>query len=415
MNTPSRRTTLTLTIGAGVTVLATIAFLLVQDARHGWPFSRHHGLSVASPAVAAPSNPDHPARYSRAALQVDPERLEALGVRFTRVTLEPLSGRANYPAAITPEESRLAHVHTRVTGWVEQLHVNTGDRVQAGSPVAAIFSQELLASQTEYLAALRRSADLPGSAVLSSARARLEVLGLAPRDIERLERSGSPQRLTTLVSPRAGVVVKRGVTAGTAVDPSTEIMTIADLSRVWAVVEVPEREAAELRAGAKAVLRFPGSGRTDLEAPIDFVYPTLTERTRTVRVRFTLANADGGLRPGMYGTATFAGAARTMPTLPRDAIVDTGGSQHVFVRGADGTLEPRVVELGPRTADRVAVLSGVTEGDEVVASGVFLIDSESRLRAGGAAASHAGHAPAPADAQESPPPDSAPAPDHSGH
>jgi Cu(I)/Ag(I) efflux system membrane fusion protein len=410
---PSRRG-ITLALGGGVAALAlAVLVLLVQDARHGWPFSRHHDVPGATTAATGAGETPPAKRDSRASVHYDPARLEALGVHFTPVTLEPLDGRASTPAVVTPEESRLAHVHTRVTGWVERLYVSTGDRVSAGSPVAAIFSQELLASQTEYLSAMRRSAEVQGSVVLSSARARLEVLGLTARDIARLERSGAPQRLTTIVAPRGGVVVRRGVTVGTVVDPSTEIATIADLARVWAIVEVPESEATGLRAGGSAILRFPGSARGDIEAPIQFIYPTLTERTRTVRVRFALDNTDGALRPGMYGTATFEASARLAPTLPRDAIVDTGDSQHVFVRAPDGSLEPRKVTLGARSADRVAVLSGVAEGEEVVAGGVFLIDSESRLRAAGSAPAHAGHAPS--STRETPPAAPAPTNEHAGH
>jgi Cu(I)/Ag(I) efflux system membrane fusion protein len=159
---------------------------------------------------------------------------------------------------------------------------------------------------------------------------------------------------------------------------------------------------------------LPGAGRASTDAIVDFVYPTLTERTRTVRVRFAIDNSDGTLRPGVYGTVTFASSARETLTVPRDSLVETGESQHVFVRASDGSLEPRVVRLGARVADRVEILAGVEPGETIVTSGVFLIDSESRLRATGAAPAHGGHS-GPADNEAAPP--AAPSEDkaHSGH
>jgi Cu(I)/Ag(I) efflux system membrane fusion protein len=140
-----------------------------------------------------------------------------------------------------------------------------------------------------------------------------------------------------------------------------------------------------------ANLAFPSAGKPMLTARVEFIYPTLTERTRTVRVRFEVGNSDGALRPGLFGTASFGEATRSALTVPRDAVVDTGETQHVFVRAANGILEPRSVRLGARVADRVEVLEGLAPGETVVASGVFLIDSESRLRASGGGG-HSGHA-----------------------
>jgi Cu(I)/Ag(I) efflux system membrane fusion protein len=212
---------------------------------------------------------------------------------------------------------------------------------------------------------------------------------MTAREIASIEQRGEPWRNVTIVAPRAGVVLHRGISVGTSVDPSTELFTVVDLSRVWAMAEVPEATAAQVREGTTAQLAVPGSGTPPLEARVDFVYPTLSERTRTVRVRFVLDNADGALRPGMFGTAVFAMAAHDALTLPRDAIVDTGIRQHVFVAGEDSSFVPRVVELGLREDERVEIASGLVEGERVVAAGVFLVDSESRLRASGGGTGHA--------------------------
>jgi Cu(I)/Ag(I) efflux system membrane fusion protein len=295
-------------------------------------------------------------------------------------------------------------MHARVAGWIEELYIDTtGVRVRQGQPVAAIFSQELFASQTEYLAVLRQTGDTPSSVVAEAARTRLAVLGMGEREIRALEREGAAPRLVTITAPHDGTVLRRGVSVGTAIDPSTELMTIADLSQVWVLAEVPEAYVGDIVPGTGAMLEFPAAGGTPLTAAVDFIYPTLTERTRSVRVRFVLPNPDGLLRPGMYGTASFdATGGREALTIPRDAVVETGASQHVFVQTQDEVLEPRQVRIGMRLADRVEIIEGLSIGDEVVSSGVFLIDSESRLRASSAGTGHAGHGAGAADGAERP-------------
>jgi Cu(I)/Ag(I) efflux system membrane fusion protein len=274
---------------------------------------------------------------------------------------------------------------------LEELYVSTtGQTVRAGQPLAGIFSQELYSTQQEYLSALRRAGNGPESVVLQAARTRLELLGVDRSQIEKLEQTRQAQRLVTITAPRSGIVLNRGVSAGTAVDPSTELITLADLSHIWVIAEVAEGEAAQLRTGSEARLSFPMAQSESFAAKVEFIYPTLTERTRTVRVRLPLQNKSGVLRPGMYGSAEFTVGARQALTVARDAVVDTGNAQHVFVHTAENLIEPRTVKIGARLSDRIEVIEGLSTGDHVVTTGVFLIDSESRLRASGTTG-HAGH------------------------
>ncbi len=341
-----------------------------------------------TPESVGPAGTGGPA--PRAPVHLDQERAAAIGVRVVPVTRTPMTAELRAVVTIVPDEGRVSHVHTRVSGWIQELFVSTtGERVRRGQRLAAIFSQELLASQSELLAALSASPPGAPSPIAQGARSRLRVLGMTAPEIASLERRGEPWRNVTIVAPRAGVILHRGISVGTSVDPSTELFTVVDLSHVWAIAEVPEATAAQVREGTTARLDVPGSGMPPLEARVDFVYPTLSERTRTVRVRFALDNADGALRPGMFGTAVFAVAARDALTLPRDAVVDTGIRQHVFVAAEDGSFVPRVVELGLREDERVEIASGLVEGERVVAAGVFLVDSESRLRASGGGTGHA--------------------------
>ena len=381
---------------AAVTALVLIGALWLQHARGGWPFT----VANAPPAVESMSGmegmTDGADTHGRVPVEVAVTR--SLDISLETVGRESLTQTVRAVATIVPDESTISHVHTRVSGWIEHLTVNTtGESVRAGQPLARIFSQELLSSQTEYLAA-RRTTAASGitSAVVASGRTRLDVLGMTPAEIDAIEQSGEATRLVTVVAPRSGVVVNRGVTVGTSVDPSTTLLTIADLSHVWVIAEVPEANIPSVRVGSTAELDFPASGRSPFTARVDFVYPTLTERTRTLRVRLSAAKTRGSLRPGLYGTAAFQLTGPHVLTVPRDAVVDPGLRQHVFVAVGD-RFEPRPVVVGTQLADRVEIREGLKEGEQVVASGVFLLDSESRLRATGGMGGHNHGTPSRAD------------------
>ncbi len=401
-------------IGAGVLVAVMGALLAVQDERHGWPFSRHHGMQAdLPPQRLSPASTDTSTPAPRAPVAVEAARLEAAGVRFEPARMATMDDPVRGVATVVVDESRVSHVHTRAAGWVERLYVGTtGQSVRAGEPLAEVFSQELLSSQNEYLSALRRDGDGRTSTLVDAGRQRLEVLGMNAKEIAEIEQSGRARRLVTVTAPRSGTVLRRGVSVGAAVDPSTEIMTVADLSTVWVLAEVPDTATTRISVGTRAMLDFPSSGRDAFPAQVEFVYPTLTQRTRKAQVRFVVANADNALPPGLYGKTEFVVAAREALTVPRDAVVDTGETQHVFVRTDAGVLEPRTVKIGARVGERVEVLAGLSAGEPVVAAGVFLIDSESRLRASGVGG-HAGHGPTPPAAPASETTDTATS--HPGH
>ena len=404
--------------GTAGAIFLVAALLYAQHVRHGWPFSLHHGMAVQSATTnqtRAATQP-RPARAPRATIELDPARLGAIGVRIERARKEQTGEPLRVIATVVPDETRVSHVHTRVAGWIEKLYISTtGQTVRAGQPLAAIFSQELLSSQSEYLLAKRGVAQGPTSAVLDASRARLRVLGMTDEELRTLDREGVARRVVDVAAPRSGVVLHRGISVGTAVDPSTELMTVADLSRVWVLAEVPEGSLAGIERGTPASVDFASAGRPPFEVHVAFIYPTLSERTRTLRVRFDADNHDGRLRPGIYGSVIFSLAPREALVVSRDAVVDTGDTQHVFVVEHEKHFVPRLVTLGVRLTDRVEVLSGLSEGEYVVASGVFLVDSESRLRAsGGAGTGHVHGAPSEAKPEDTASPKS-PAEDHSGH
>ncbi len=419
----SRRRWIEVSVGEFVVIAALLGAVLVQHLRHGWPFSLHHGFPTNTSAGSldrqrAAAHAQHAASGAtegdvdmdggvapppppgivpdRTAVALEPARQELIGIRLATVTHASLAEPIRAVATIAPDESRVSHVHTRVSGWIERLYVRTtGAPVRAGQALAAIFSPELVASQTEFLGA-RSAATRLGPAMqeplLAAARQRLRVLGMNEGEIASVERTGHAIRTVTVSAPRSGVVVHRGIAVGTAVDPSTEILTVMDLSRVWVFVEVAERDIPLVRVGARVSLSFPAVGTEPVEAPVEFLYPTLTDRTRTLRARLALANPTGNFRPGLYGSAEIRVGERHGLIVARDAVVDTGIEQHVFVVAPDGSFVPRRVTTGVSMGDSVEIREGLVDGERIVASGVFLLDSESRLRAsGGAGMAHAGH------------------------
>lgn len=394
---------LALAFGGGLlaALLGVAAWTLLQDG----------GQGGARPAKVAPAAA---AQDARAHVVLGEGQAGAIGLQLAGVATAAVADDLTVPVTVVPDESRISHIHTRVNGWIERLHVpNTGEVVRAGQPIADIFSQELYASQLEYLAAREMAG--PPSAVAQSGRARLSFLGMSEGEIRAIEQSGKARRVVTLYAPRPGVLAHRGIAVGTAVDPSTEIAIVLDLARVWAVAEVPEAAVARVGKAMAAQLTFAGSGGAPIHAKVEFVDPMLTEATRTLKVRFSLPNPGGALRPGMYGKAVLKAAARQALVVARDAVVDTGAAQYVYVADGKGGYAPRAVQVGTRLADTVEITSGLTEGEQVVVSGVFLLDSESRLRAsGGQGTSHGGHG---SHAPATPAPPKAPpaADEHSEH
>lgn len=342
-----------------------------------------------APTVADGNASDPAAHDGRSSVDVDPDWAQRLGLRAEPARMEVFEAGTRAVATVVPDEALVSHVHARVAGWIEHLHVtHVGQTLHAGAPVASIFSQELYAAQHEYLLARAARERAPHSGVLAASRERLRTLGMQDGQITRIEQRGTPQRTVTVSAPHAGVVLRRPVSSGTSVDPSTELVTLADLSRVWIVADISERDAALAVLGALAQVSLPGRTAA-IEAVIEFVAPTVDARSRTLRVRVGVDNPDGVLRPGMSGTLELAAPAEPRLTVPRDAVVEAGTAQFVYVATAASRFEPRAVQLGVRRGDRIVVLDGLDEGEQVLVSGVFLVDSESRLLGSGAGTGHA--------------------------
>lgn len=348
------------------------------------------------------------------AIRVPVERQQLAGVRFATAEWTDAPRSVRTVGTVAYDETRLARVHPRIDGWVEKVFVNfTGDFVKAGQPLLTIYSPELLASQQELLLA-RRARDLMknnpmasasdgGSALFDAARRRLELWDLSPDQIARILETGEPIRSVTLHSPATGFVVNREVFPNQRVTPESELYTIVDLSRVWIMADVFESDIPLMRPGTPARVTFT-SGAEALDARVSYVQPQVDAVTRTLKVRLEAANPGTRLKPDMFVNVELDMPGARVLTVPSGAVLDTGARQTVFIDLGDGYIEPRLITAGGRVGDRVVVTSGLSGGERVVASGTFLIDSESQLKSAaagmGAPQGHEGHGNPPGSTQK---------------
>lgn len=314
-------------------------------------------------------------------LRIDPRMAQSLGVRLATVERGALAREVRAAGAVMVDEHRIEAVQVRAAGWVESLAVRAaGDPVRRGARLASVYAPELLAAQQEFLLA-QQSGD---AGLRAAARARLALAGLGEAQIERVANSGVAERRVEVVAPFDGYVMTLGTRQGAAVQPGMALFELADLSTVWVNAEVPEAQAGWLKPGDAVQAEVPARPGERFAGRIDYVYPELTEATRTVRVRIVLANPGAKLRPGMYASVLLRGAPVAALSLPGEAVIHTGTRSLVLVADdADpqgGRFRPVVVRTGIETGGRVQIVEGLEAGTRVVASGQFLIDSEASLQ-----------------------------------
>jgi Cu(I)/Ag(I) efflux system membrane fusion protein/cobalt-zinc-cadmium efflux system membrane fusion protein len=312
---------------------------------------------------------------------IDPTVQQNMGVRTERVKRQPLFRHLRTVGEVEVAEDLVSVVNPRFSGWVERIHADkTGEFIEAGQPLLEIYAPELVAAQQEYLLALRtqgRKSDLA-----RSARRKLELLGMDSTDIVALARSGRVRQAVPLRAPRSGYILHKNAVEGAHVPAGRDLYTIGDLSRVWVRAEVYEHDAPWVEVGQPAQIEL-GYRRGELiEGTVAYVYPTLNEVSRTLSVRLEFPNPDLQLKPGMFATV-YVQFQRVDDVLviPTEAILHSGKREIVFVSLGDGHFAPREITTG-LVGDHhtTQVLSGLFEGDEVVISGQFLIDSESQLQ-----------------------------------
>ena len=310
-------------------------------------------------------------------VRIDPTVVNNLGVRTAVVERGTLPRLIETVGYIDYDEDTLQHVHTRVEGWIETLATKaSGDPVQEGQLLFELYSPTLVNAQQEYLAALASN----NNALRNASRDRLTALGVTRSEIERLERERTPIQRVRVFAESDGVIAHLGVREGIFVTPATEIMSVARLDRVWVLAEVFERQAAWVEPGQAAEVELDYLPGRSWQGVVDYVYPELDPTTRTLKVRIRFDNEGEVLRPNMFARVSLRGSA-TEPVVqvPREALIRGGKTDRVVLALGDGRFRSQVVETGIESGDRVAILSGLEEGDTVVTSGQFLIDSESDI------------------------------------
>ena len=326
-----------------------------------------------------------------AGVRISIRKQQLIGVRTEPVKRAPFVKTINAVGRVAVDETRLRHVHTKVEGWIEKLHVNaTGEKVRKGQPLLGIYSPELLATQEEYLLALRSREALGGSALpeavgraddlVESSRRRLLLYDFSPVQIKELEKSGQPSRTVILYAPVTGYVLQRNVAGGEKIDSSTALLDIADLSRVWIIASVYEYELPFVKVGQPATVTLAYLAGKTFQGKVSFIYPVLEESTRTVQVRVEFANPELELKPDMFVQVALQGNLGERLAVPDSAVLSSGTRNLVFVAQGEGYFEPREIHVGLRLPEAVEVLDGLSEGEVVVTSGNFFLDSESRLK-----------------------------------
>lgn len=327
------------------------------------------------------------------------KKQQLIGVRTTEVRRAPLQRTIRTVGRVEADETKIAHIHVKVPGWVEKVYVDfVGKLVKKGQPLFTFYSPDLVSTQQEYLIARRGEKELGNSSyqdvargaesLLRAARDRLRLWDISDEQIQQLEETGQVTRTMTIYSPINGFVTHRNLYEQAYVKPDTQLYMLADLSTIWVYADIYEYEVPYVRVGQRATMQlsyFPGKSYA---GRVSYIYPTLDSKTRTVRVRLDFRNPGFALKPGMFADVELKIDYGTQTLIPSEAVLDSGLRQIVFIAKPGGFFEPREVQLGARLENQYIVLSGVEPGETIVTSGNFLIDSESRLSTAAGGISH---------------------------
>lgn len=374
--------------------------------------------ATSKPQVKPTAPPEQPAEETPQ-VEISPEQQQMIGVRTVKVAVKPLQKIIRTVGRIESDERKLVTVNTKIEGWIEKLYVDyTGRYVSKGEPLAEIYSPELLASQQEFLGLLKwagkKTVNPPGQAhdsahettlsaagpiqpsgpaspwqqmiardagaLLDAARERLRLWDISDAQIKKIEETGKPIRNLTLYSPVSGFITQKMAVQGMKVMPGEKLFDVADLSTLWIMADIYEYELPLIRVGQTARITlsyFPGR---EFSSQIDYIYPSIAADTRTAKVRMTLSNPAGQLKPQMFTNVEIRINLGRRLAVPESAAMDTGEGQVVYVDRGNGAFEPRKVQLGLRTDGFVEVLRGLKVGEKVATAANFLIDSEAQLK-----------------------------------
>ena len=356
--------------------------------RYDKPGKAPDGMDLVPVCAEGEAADTGPAVPGYVPVKIAPERQQMMGITVDEARLMDLDQSLKTVGIVTTDETRLHHIHTKFEGFIEKIHVNyLGQAVRKGDPLFSVYSPELVATQREYLIALKArdqmSGDngLPGINLVESARQRLALWDISSDQIAQLEKMREPIRSLTIYSPVSGVVTAKTAVQGLRLMPADTLYDITDLSTVWVLADIYENNLPFIKVGGPALISSPYQPGRTWRGRISFISPALDEKSRTVKARIELANPSLVLKPDMYADVTLGGQRGRGVAVPESAVIGTGERNIVFVAKGNGLFEPREVKLGVMVRGFYEVKSGVAAGEKVVTGANFLLDSESKLKA----------------------------------
>lgn len=371
--------------------------LYYVDAMHPWYKSDKPGIAPDCGMTLKPVYEGEQRQYEDRQLppgtvQITPEKQQLIGVEYGTAEYESTRESIRAAARVMLDETRIAKVQAKLEGWIDQVLVDfTGKLVKKGDPLLAIYSPEALATQQEFLLALKAQHQMHDNPVhemvgstenlVAAARKRLELWDISDEQIDQIARTGETLKNLTLYAPISGFVMERNAFPKQRVNADTVLYTVADLSTVWVVADIYEYEAANVRLGQGATLQLDYLPGRVFRGRVSYILPQVDPTTRTLKVRIQFDNPDFALKPDMYGQVELQTGGVRRLVVPQSAVLNSGEKQVVFVDRGNGFFEPRPVQIGEQTEGRIEIRSGLQPGERIVTSGNFLIDSESRLKA----------------------------------
>lgn len=380
-----------------IVVLCVLAAVYLPLPAHAQHPAGHSGSAMTAPEVTPPSVPQEKEIVQETPqIEISPDQQQLIGVKTVTVTRQPMSKLIRTVGRMEVDETKLATINTKIEGWIEKLYVDyTGKFVRRGEPLVEIYSPELLAAQREFLNLLQWSkqpTDLKQddslgqmfardkNSLLAAAKERLALWDITQDQIREIERGGEPRRTLTLFSPLSGYIVQKMALQGMRVMAGEKLFDIADLSSLWVISDIYEYELPLIKIGQTAKITLSYLPGREFNSRVDYIYPSVTTETRTVKVRFTVSNSDGQLKPQMYTNIDIKIHLGDRLAVPESALLDTGKGQVVYVDLGEGIFEPREVTPGIRADGKVEVLKGLKPEEKVAAAANFLLDSEAQLK-----------------------------------
>ncbi|MGA3177874.1 MAG: efflux RND transporter periplasmic adaptor subunit [Candidatus Acidiferrum sp.] len=384
-------------------IIVLVANLVLVGVLAGFWWRSHHPATQKSAVTPAsnpapqqemnnPPEPPPSAETPLSPIQLSPERLQSIGVKFGVVQRKDLKDTIRTTGTVAIDERRVSYVQTRISGHIEKVFADaTYQYVRKGQPLFTIHSPELVAAEREYLLAKQNAQNLSQSTVpgvatgvaslVESSRERLAQWDIPQQEIARLETTGQVEETLEIHSPVSGYITERNALPNLMVQPDTRLYTVADLSTVWVLAQVFQNDLGRIKVGSSASLTVDSYPGRVFQGKVDFIYPDVDMTTRTARARLVFSNSQLTLSPGMFVNVSVDVNLGKQLAIPVSGVLQSGTRQIVFVDRGSGYLEPREVQLGPQAGEEYIVLKGLRAGERIVTSANFLIDSESQLQA----------------------------------